>query len=412
MIIHSVYIFIYRFLQLDLQVPLVQHCQQLSSILSSHDTCFTQAADSMFFMHEGLQQARAPIYDVPSAIEVFLTGSYQRLPKCIENVGTQGSLNEDEQGPALKKLDALVRSKLLEVSLPKEITEVKVSDGVVLLRVDGEFKILVTLGYRGHLSMWRILHLELLVGEKGGLVKMEESRRHALGDDLERRMAASENPFVTLYTILHELCIALVMDTVIRQVQSLRQGRWKDAIRFELISDGSIGQGGNASSDHVTQDSETDSAGLRTPGLKIIYWLDLDKGSVTSDAGASPFLKIEPGPDLQIKCLHSTFVVDPLTGKEADFTLNHNSIDIEMLLLRAIGSNRYTRLLEIYKELETIGQINRTPGDVQLLFHLEGHETEDAKVLKIMVFSFLFLLTTQVCTVMLLGNYFIKHHVN
>ncbi|KAF2287839.1 hypothetical protein GH714_002925 [Hevea brasiliensis] len=170
------------------QVRLIQYCQQLQSTLSSHEACFTQAANSLFFMHEGLQQARAPIYDVPSAIEVLLTGSYQRLPKCIEDVGMLSTLAEEQQKPALKKLDTLVRSKLLEVTLPKEISEVKVSDGTALLCVNGEFKVLFTLGYRGHLSMWRILHLELLVGERSGLVKLEELRRHALGDDLERRM--------------------------------------------------------------------------------------------------------------------------------------------------------------------------------------------------------------------------------
>ncbi|GKD62250.1 splicing factor SF3a60, partial [Tanacetum coccineum] len=37
---------------------------------------FTQAIDLMFFMHEGLQQARAPIHDVPLAIEILLTGIY------------------------------------------------------------------------------------------------------------------------------------------------------------------------------------------------------------------------------------------------------------------------------------------------------------------------------------------------
>ncbi|KAJ6353884.1 hypothetical protein OIU76_002825 [Salix suchowensis] len=173
-------------------VPLIQYCQQLQSTLSSHDACFIQTADSLFFMHEGLQQARAPIYDVPSSIEVLLTGSYERLPKCIEDVGIHGTLTEDQQKPALRKLDTLVRSKLLEVSLPKEISEVKVFDGTALLRVDGEFKVLVTLGYRGHLSMWRILHMELLVGERSRPVKLEQLRRHALGDDLERRMAAAE----------------------------------------------------------------------------------------------------------------------------------------------------------------------------------------------------------------------------
>lgn len=361
------------------QVPLIQYSQQLASTLSIHDTCFTQAADSLFFMHEGLQQACAPIYDVPSAIEVLLTGNYQRLPKCIEDVGVQSTLNEDQQKPALQKLDTLVRSKLLEVSIPKGVTEIKVSDGTALLCVDGEFKVLVTLGYRGNMSLWRILHLELLVGERGKPVKLEESRRHALGDDLERRMAAADNPFMTLYSVLHELCVALVMDTVIRQVQALRHGRWKDAIRFELISDGSVGQGGNTISLQSNVEGDTDVAGLKTPGLKILYWLDFDKSPSNPDTGSCPFVKIEPGPDLQIKCIHSTFAIDPVTGKEAKFSIDQSRIDVEKLLLRSICCNRYTRLLEIFKELEENVQINRAPGDINLEFQTDEADTNYRK---------------------------------
>ncbi|OAY71196.1 Mediator of RNA polymerase II transcription subunit 14, partial [Ananas comosus] len=257
------------------QVPLVHYCQQLAATLSSHDTCFTQTADSLFYMHEGLQQARAPLFDVPSAVEVLLTNGYQRLPKCIEDLGMQSTLSADEQKPALKKLDTLVRSKLLEAVIPKEVSEVTISDGIATLRVDGEFKVLLTLGYRGHLTLWRILHLSCL------------------------------------------------------QVQVLRQGRWKDAIRFELISDGHAG--GNTAILQLGQDGELESTGLRTPGLKITYWLDLDK----NNSDSSPFIKIEPGQDMQIKCLHSSFVLDPLTDKEANFSLDQSCIDVEKLLLKA-----------------------------------------------------------------------------
>ncbi|KAJ4981644.1 hypothetical protein NE237_032481 [Protea cynaroides] len=361
------------------QVPLVQYCQQLASTLSSHDTCFTQAADSLFFMHEGLQQARAPTYDVPSAIEVLLTGTYQRLPKCIEDVGMQSSLTEDQQKPALKKLDTLLRSKLLEVQIPKEISEIKVSDGTALLHVNGEFKILLTLGYRGHLSLWRILHLELLVGERSGLVKLEELRRHALGDDLERRMAAADNPFMILYSILHELCVALIMDTVIRQVLALRQGRWKDAIRFDLISDGITGQGGNVGSVQLAQDGEPDLASLKTPGVKIIYWLDFDKNTGGSDSLSCPFIKIEPGQDLQIKCCHSTFVIDPHTGKEAEFSLDLSCIDVEKLLLRAISCHRFTRLLEVHRQLSKNCHICQAAGDVLLRCYAEESDADSKK---------------------------------
>uniref|UniRef100_A0A1J3HVG8 Mediator of RNA polymerase II transcription subunit 14 n=1 Tax=Noccaea caerulescens TaxID=107243 RepID=A0A1J3HVG8_NOCCA len=351
------------------QVPLINYCQDLGSTLAAHDICFTQAADSLFFMHEGLQQARAPVYDVPSAVEILLTGSYQRLPKCLDDVGMQPSLDEHQQKPALRKLEVLVRSKLLETALPKEITEVKVSKGTVTLSVDGEFKVLITLGYRGHLSMWRILHLDLLVGEKSGPIKLEVTRRHILGDDLERRMSVAENPFTILYAVLHELCVAVVMDTVIRQVRALLQGRWKDAIRFDLISD--------TSTTPVNQEGEADSVSLRTPGVKLIYWSDSDKNS-------GPFIKIEPGSDLQIKCSHSTFVIDPLTGKEAEFSLDQSCIDVEKILLKAICCNRYTRLLEIQKELLRNARICRAPSDVILQAFLdepgiEGGNMVDSK---------------------------------
>ncbi|XP_052118862.1 LOW QUALITY PROTEIN: mediator of RNA polymerase II transcription subunit 14-like [Arachis duranensis] len=270
---------------------------------------------------------------------------------------------------------ALVRSKLLEVSLPKEISEIKVSDGTALIKVDGEFKVLVTLGYRGHLSMWRILHLELLVGEKNKPIKLELMRRHVLGDDLERRMAAAENPFSILYSVLHDLCVSLVVDTVIRQVQALRQGRWKDAIRYELISDSGMGHAAGSSS-MQNPDRESDSSGPRTPGLKIIYWLEFNKNAGMSDSGACPFIKIEPGPDLQIKCIHSNFVIDPLTGKEAEFFLDQSCIDVERLLLRAISCNRYTRLLEIKRELGKNNHVCRAADDVVLQSHLGGPDVE------------------------------------
>ncbi|GJX17420.1 mediator of RNA polymerase II transcription subunit 14 [Tanacetum coccineum] len=222
-------------------VLLIQYSQQLASTLSSHETCFTQAADSMFFMHEGLQQARARIYDVPSAIEILLTGTR------VQSVAT--------------------------------------------------------LGYRGYLTMWRILHLEVLVGEISGLVKLEETRHFVLGDDLERRMAASDTPFTTLYTILHEFFVPLIIDTVIRQIQALMVGRWKDAIRFELISDGYQDQGSSAGFVQMSQDGEADFVGLHTPGDKILYLLESEKNSRTSDAVSCPFIKIEPGSDLRIKYL-------------------------------------------------------------------------------------------------------------
>lgn len=46
------------------------------------------------------------------------------------------------------------------------------------------------------------------------------------------------------------------MDIVFRKVQALRQGIWKEAIHFELIYDGTGGQGRSATSTHGVQDEK------------------------------------------------------------------------------------------------------------------------------------------------------------
>nr|GEW45320.1 hypothetical protein [Tanacetum cinerariifolium] len=142
-----------------------------------------------------------------------------------------------------------------------------------------------SLGYRGYLTMWRILHLEVLVGETNGPVKLEKMRRFVLGDDLECMMAASEISFTTLYTILNEFCVPFIMDT---------------------------GQGSSASPVQTCQDGEADFVGLRTPENKILYWLESEKNSRTSDTISCPCIKIE----------HNSFVIDPLTNREAELSID------------------------------------------------------------------------------------------
>lgn len=338
-------------------------------------------------MHDGLQQARAPIFDVPFATEVLRTWSYRRLPKCIEEIGTQNTLFQDERRPTLKILNTLVQAKLLETSLPKEISEVSVTDGIANLCVHGEFKVLLTLGYRGHFSLWRLLHMELLVGEKTGPIKLEETRRYALGDDIERRMANTDNPLMILYTVLHELCVSLVMDTVIRQANILRQGRWKDAIKSELISDNSAAQVGNNALVQLGQDGELDQSGFRIPGLKVNYWLG-ENISGSTEPDVSPFISIEAGKDMLINCLHSSFILDPLTDKEVDLSIDLSCIDVEALILKAIACNRHTRLLEIQRELSKNVQISQSPTDVVLkreVVHVDS-------LGKVCVFEFKYLL--------------------
>ncbi|KAI5062182.1 hypothetical protein GOP47_0022721 [Adiantum capillus-veneris] len=348
------------------QIPLVECCQQLVGTLSNHDNSIVQAADSLFFLHDGLQQARAPMYDIPSAVEVLLTGSYKRLPKCIEDLGMQPMLAGDEKESTLQKLDTMLRSRLLDIPLPREITSVKVAKGMVTLLVEEEFEAQLTLGYRGYPLLWRVLHLKVLVGEHSGTLKLTAMQESSLKDDLERRMAALDDPFQILYSVLHEFCSAWVMNTIIRQVRALQKGRWKDAIRFELIQEGSTGNSAQNAGHGlgIEIDGEADGGKAHvSPGLKILYWLDLVKGTDTSSL---PSLRIEQQSDHHISCSHVPPVIDGVTNYEAHFHINLTSIDVERLLLRAILCNVHTRLLELYRLFRNSSRLCRVDSDVIL----------------------------------------------
>ncbi|GKB29521.1 mediator of RNA polymerase II transcription subunit 14, partial [Tanacetum coccineum] len=238
-----------------------------------------------------------------ATIEFSSTGMYERLPKCTKDVGIHSTLTDKQQKPVLKKLNTLVTWNYLKLHYPN--------------------------------SSSRLKFLMVLVGETSGPVKLEETRRFVLRDDLECKMAASDTPFTTLYTILHEFCVPLIMDTIIRQIQALRIGRWKDTIWFELISDGNQGQGGSASSVQTSQDGEANFVSLRTPGDKILYWLESEKNSR----------------HYTVSCPFNLKIV-----------------------------TRYTRLLEIYRELGENSHIRRAEGDVLLHTGLNELGSEYNKV--------------------------------
>jgi mediator of RNA polymerase II transcription subunit 14 len=96
-------------------------------------------------------------------------------------------------------MNTQLRSQLLKISPPKEMSSVTVSDDEEVLFVERKFKVQVTLGYRGHISLWKTLHLEFLVGEKSGSVKLTEIQSFNIEDDLEHMMVEAKNLFAVLY---------------------------------------------------------------------------------------------------------------------------------------------------------------------------------------------------------------------
>jgi hypothetical protein len=90
--------------------------KEILQFLDIQDAYFRDAADILYFTHHNLLNAkflphsivliiRAPLYDIPTAIDVLCTGSYPRLPTCMIPVRfTTYFLTIDSDSPKTNRL--------------------------------------------------------------------------------------------------------------------------------------------------------------------------------------------------------------------------------------------------------------------------------------------------------------------
>lgn len=333
-------------------------------------------------------QARAPIYDVTTAVEVLTTGTYSRLPVVIQDLRPSPSLTPSEQASALYKANRAIRARLLECELPPQLTDVRVADGAVRMRVKDEFEVRLTLGYEGDLSKWRVLWLALgseaegrvsedgskdrqSFGAKLGAVSggrsrgLTEGQRLALAAELERRMGLAAEPLHEMYRVLHELAANLLLDSVFRQAQVLKQGTWRDVIRLHFEK----GDGGSVyRSLKIEYWDRRTPAGVNTfpsgsasvepfrpsPSSHLTPQLDQPlRGETPVPGGKSwslkgpPSLRIELDDEGHVACSHWPVVVDPETEESALFSVAEHGGSLEGLLGKALACSAHSRLLEL-----------------------------------------------------------------
>ncbi len=126
----------------------VAECKRVLEVSSTHANAFRDAADQLVYLHGELVHSKAPAYDVPTAIHVLSSGGYAALPTIIENElkvvapgkdkknatsknsNLQTTPEQLEKGKAvLRRLDFLIRSKLLEEGVPTGMRVERISNG-------------------------------------------------------------------------------------------------------------------------------------------------------------------------------------------------------------------------------------------------------------------------------------------
>ena len=141
---------------------------QLQLKISSRENRLNENQDALYFTHSQLFSRRIRTLDVVSAKDILARGTYPHLPASIfssempmEDVLESGDAAET----ALRKsLNIYLRSKLaLGDAVPSDIDFSSIEDGVLKLRVNNMYELLLTLDHLDTSSPWNVLRLKLCV---------------------------------------------------------------------------------------------------------------------------------------------------------------------------------------------------------------------------------------------------------
>eukprot|EP00026_Physarum_polycephalum_P000776 Phypoly_transcript_00777.p1 GENE.Phypoly_transcript_00777~~Phypoly_transcript_00777.p1 ORF type:complete len:1315 (+),score=237.69 Phypoly_transcript_00777:105-4049(+) len=315
-------------------LPNLTNAANIINFLNQQDFFLRDAADSLCHLHTRLYTARAPGYDIPTAIDVLTTGTYQRLPTVIHQTAKKAPLSDQEVASTIQRLDDLLCFRLLSSSVPKQFTSVTVANGRVILTVSDEYTVHLTVNGEEMSDPWQVLSLHLLLRphshkEKGtgtdvimadkeedGVLPAVHIRR--VIDVLTLRMAESGNPLVEMHTIVHHLVVTLMMDILRTQAQSLK-----------ILA--------------PTPPVPAGQVGAVPPPLVVNYW---------TDNATRPSLKIRIDPaTTNLVIEHHPVIVDPLTGTEPQFKLVPTAISIENLLMQATRHHARSRIFALAQRM-------------------------------------------------------------
>jgi mediator of RNA polymerase II transcription subunit 14 len=316
-------------------------CGDMLGQLEQHDRAFADAADRLFGLHQQMAWARAPLFDLPGALDVLCNGEYSALPRAIAEVAQKPARSADDPETELERSDRLnlqarvereMRSKLLDEkrsgSLPEGVKIWSIKDGVAVVGVPGEYRATLALGGPPPLPPpppppnpgeappepaalapppplggWLVKKIEMLAGARDleddataeprafTLTKLED---RVLGERATARMAGMSPPppappelvengaegIAGLHRVGRDAALRLVAATIAEQTKrvALRGGAWHGgAVRVEPI------KASDATAEKIPDAAEKIPAEKKHgkgEGIRVWFWLPGARQSV------------------------------------------------------------------------------------------------------------------------------------
>ena len=270
----------------------VEKCSNIVMFLEKQSTMFMETANNLALMaRETLVRATLPNFHLPAAAEILTTGSYSRLPRCLnERIIPPTAITQVEKKSTLLRLNQVIENRLVNTHIPLQMRNLVVADGTVTFTVLGDSPSLP----------WTLLDLEMLV---------------------EDRETGQGKALMHVYNVLHSLAQLLQLEVLHTQVVRLCQERLGLYIRIEEY--------------------------ILGRALTISYWRELASSDPAHEVGWRLSVQVDPHDSKRpLMVVHSP----SLTLREAQLaerSIRTERLSVESLLVHTIYVRTRARLTDL-----------------------------------------------------------------
>uniref|UniRef100_A0A0K0DSV7 Mediator of RNA polymerase II transcription subunit 14 n=1 Tax=Strongyloides stercoralis TaxID=6248 RepID=A0A0K0DSV7_STRER len=223
-------------------------CTPIQYFLDQQSQIFRDTADALCgIARVELSGARLPYFEMQSALN-NIWGYFEILPLAIKKrFVPEPPVSKIDQKIVLSKINQIIKNRLSLISskIPVGITDLIIKNGTVILKVNGEYEITLTLLSADVNEKWTLLHITILVEQHDigyGTKLVHPLQLHNIHQHLQKLMNDSKNPINTMHNFMHEFCLSIQLDVIYCEAIQLIQKQYNRKLIIEKydIEDGKL----------------------------------------------------------------------------------------------------------------------------------------------------------------------------
>eukprot|EP00727_Mastigamoeba_balamuthi_P001669 m51a1_g115 putative mediator of rna polymerase ii transcription subunit 14 (1256) ;mRNA; f:351084-356222 len=335
-----------QFLRLLVVVRWAPKMQQLTSTYGIQNAIreqehFFGIADNHlhYLLTAALPGARTSVCDTDTAIDVLSSGTYNKLPLAIADVVPPRPPSPPTAAAMVQAAERALQSRLFGEDLAPQYTSAQIERGQLVLRVEGEFEVSLTLQSDEPQAPFRIRWLRILVPGSEAVadpskvvppdVWIGDAFVYHLRDELQRRLLewnGSNRCIEAIYNVLHDYCLQIKTSAVTKEAESIKSLYARCGV--EVVSE--------------------------PTGFSLYYWkakTSSGHGQISQQQAAQQQQPVTDYPRLKLftdewgvlHLIHKPSLKDPDTGDEVLFTPGPDGA-LHMALHRALSIQMMSKL--------------------------------------------------------------------